>query len=30
MMSFADKDNDGKVSFEEYKKILMYKPASAE
>ena len=27
MMSFADKDGDGKVSFEEFKKIMLYKPA---
>ena len=25
-MSFADKDGDGKVSFEEFKKIMLYKP----
>lgn len=29
MMDFADKDGDRKVSFEEYKKILLYKPSSA-
>ena len=28
MMSFADKDGDGKVSFEEFKKIMLYKPAT--
>mgnify|MGYP006142623069 CR=1 FL=1 len=29
MMQFADADGDGKVVFEEYKKILMYKPSAA-
>ena len=29
MMQFADTDGDGKVVFEEYKKILMYKPSAA-
>ena len=27
MMKFADKDDDGKCSFEEFKKIMLYKPA---
>ena len=26
MLEFADKDGDGKVSFEEFKKIMLYKP----
>jgi len=26
MLSFADKDKDGKVSFEEFKKVMLYKP----
>ena len=29
MMEFADTDGDGKVVFEEYKKILMYKPSAS-
>lgn len=29
MMEFADKDGDGKVDFEEYKKIMLYKPSKA-
>ena len=26
MIGFADSDGDGTVSFEEYKKIMLYKP----
>merc|ERR1719174_1144833 len=27
MMNFADSDGDGKVTFDEYKKIMLYKPS---
>ena len=26
MMKFADADDDGKVDFDEFKKIMLYKP----
>ena len=29
VIAAADTDGDGKVVFEEYKKILMYKPSAA-
>ena len=28
MMAYADDDDDGKVTFEEFKKIMLYKPSS--
>lgn len=30
MMKFADDDEDGKVTFEEFKKIMLYKPSQSE
>lgn len=30
MMAYADDDDDGKVNFEEFKKIMLYKPSQSE
>lgn len=30
MMAYADDDDDGKVTFEEFKKIMLYKPSQSE